>query len=135
MIYAFVLFMQKEVGTGPTRLMAMAYIFLSFLRCRCGLDHFSFSFCLFLSVFALFVFYGGNCSAEIDLRILIGGAYCTIWVTPQVDDQVSLTILYCGGIILSLHANDVSVVRISGEYLLIIPMQKGCSDNGAGNEN
>jgi hypothetical protein len=37
---------------------------------------FFFFFCLFLSVFALFVFYGGNCSAEIDLRILIGGAYC-----------------------------------------------------------
>jgi hypothetical protein len=94
-----------------------------------------FFFLSFLSVFALFVFYGGNCSAEIDLRVLIGGAYCRYLSGWHLRYQVSLTILYCGGIILSLHANDVSVVRISGEYLLTIPMQKGCSDNGAGNEN
>lgn len=95
---------------------------------------FFFSFCLFLSVFALFDFYGGDSWAEIDLSILIGGAYCRYLSGGHLRYQVSLTILYYGGIILSLHAN-VSVVRISIEYLFTIPMQKGCSDNGAGNGN
>lgn len=52
-------------------------VYFSFLQCPCVLDHFSFTFVFFLSVFALFDLHGGDFWAEIDLRILIGGAYCT----------------------------------------------------------
>lgn len=93
--------MQEEAGRGPTCLMAMAYIF-PFFNVHASSTIFLLHLSFFLSVFALFDLHGGDFWAEIDLRILIGGAYCTCLM-------------------------DTSAISI--EYMFTIFMQKGITSN------